>query len=182
MASLTRPFTHRLAIYRSRKPSRFRAGTEETEFCRDKVALPKPPSDVSKAKHFTATFLGKNGQQTECRMTGDEYILVQAEKQGLDLPCTCRGGICGACVGRIVKGTVDMSDIPDLTFTLSEDEIEDGMALLCMARPTSDVVIETQSDWGYSLGVTEWKGASGTLSATPEPLMGDKWTEENHGF
>ena len=56
--------------------------------------------------------------------------------------------------------------------TVSEDEQAQGMALICMARPTSDVSIETQCDWGYSLGVGEWKGASGRFSATPEPLMG----------
>ena len=35
------------------------------------------------------------------------------------------------------------------------------MALLCMSRPAGDCVVETQSDWGYSLGVAEWKGATG---------------------
>lgn len=177
------------------------------------------------------------------------YILDAAEKAGLDLPATCRGGICGACVGRIASGgrvhdagwwprlpefvggvptaalhrpgrrpwplagqgllpgsnppshvaagpvvrdrpptparaprplpagKVDMSDIDDLSFTMSEDEQAQGMALLCMARATTDCTIETQCDWGYSLGVTEWKGATGRFSAAPDPLMGDSWTE-----
>ncbi len=48
--------------------------------------------------------------------------------------------------------------------------------LLCMARPTSDIEVEIQSDWGYSLG-GEWKGASGSFEATPQPLMGQKWKE-----
>jgi hypothetical protein len=56
-----------------------------------------------------------------------------------------------------------MSDIDDLSFTLSEDEQAQGMALLCMARATSDCEIETQCDWGYSLGVCEWKGEAGGL-------------------
>jgi hypothetical protein len=38
-----------------------------------------------------------------------------------------------------------------------------GMALICMARPVEDCVIETQSDWGYSLGVGEWKGPTGHI-------------------
>lgn len=46
------------------------------------------------------------------------------------------------------------------------------MTLLCMARPTADCEIETQCDWGYSLGVGDWKGASGKFSSTPDPLMG----------
>jgi len=40
-----------------------------------------------------------------------------------------------------------------------------GMVLICMARPVTDrVKIETQSDWGYSLGVGEWKGATGHIA------------------
>ena len=62
---------------------------------------------------------------------------------------------------------------------MSEDELAQGMTLLCMARPVSDVVrVETQSDWGYSLGVDEWKGATGViLGKKVEPLMGTSWSE-----
>jgi len=69
--------------------------------------------------------------------------------------------------------------IADLAFTVSDEEAADGMALLCMARPVSDrVVVETQSDWGYSLGVGEWKGATGEISGKKvDPLMGKKWDE-----
>lgn len=67
--------------------------------------------------------------------------------------------------------------VADLSFTMSDEEAADGMTLLCMARPVSDtVVIETQSDWGYSLGVAEWKGATGRIQGKEvEPLMGKKW-------
>eukprot|EP00955_Chlamydomonas_euryale_P108031 365813-Chlamydomonas_euryale.AAC.6 len=82
---------------------------------------------------------------------------------------TCRGGICGACVARVAKGSTDMSDIPDLEFTVSEEEQAKGMTLLCMARATSDCEIEIQSDWGYSLG-NEWKGATGAFEAKPVPM------------
>jgi ferredoxin len=64
----------------------------------------------------------------------------------LELPFTCKGGICGCCVGRVAEGEVDQSDIADLSFVLTEDEIANGITMLCMARPVSDVVrIETQA-------------------------------------
>lgn len=87
------------------------------------------------------------------------------------------GGICGACVARVAEGAVDQSDVADLEFTLEPEEIEAGMALLCMSRPKSDVSIETQCDWGVSLGFKEWQGASGKFVGAVDPLMGKKWAD-----
>lgn len=144
-------------------------------FCRDKVSV---RSDVaSKGVNYMLTFVGADGETREVVCPDNQYILSAAEAGGLDLPATCRGGICGACVARITKGTIDVSDIADLSFTVSEEEQAEGMALLCMTRATSNLTIETQSDWGYSLGVGEWKGATGKFSATPDPLVGVSWTE-----
>lgn len=52
------------------------------------------------------------------------------------------------------------------------------MTLLCMSRPISDrLVVETQSDWGYSIGdLSEWKGPTGEiLGKRVQPLMGKAW-------
>lgn len=73
------------------------------------------------------------------------------------------------------QGEVDQSDIPDLSFTMDEAEIAQGMALICMSRAKSDMVVETQCDWGYSLGVAEWQGASGKFEGKVDPLMGKEW-------
>jgi hypothetical protein len=77
----------------------------------------------------------------------------------------------------VAKGAVDQSDVADLEFTLEPEEIADGMALLCMSRPVSDVSIETQCDWGVSLGFKEWQGASGKFVGAVDPLMGKKWAD-----
>lgn len=87
------------------------------------------------------------------------------------------GGICGTCVARVAEGKVDQSDVDDLSFTLEDDQIEAGMALLCMARAASDVKLETQCDWGLSLGFSDWKGATGKLVGGVDPLMGKKWAD-----
>jgi 2Fe-2S type ferredoxin len=109
------------------------------------------------------TFMGAEGSSVAVEVPKDAYILDAGLEAGLELPYTCRGGICGACVGRVASGSVDMSDIDDLSFTIDEEEQAKGMALICMARPVEDCVIETQSDWGYSLGVGEWKGPTGHI-------------------
>lgn len=146
------------------------------KLCKDMVSAPNAPYSA-KGEVYKVTFMGAAGEARVVDCPDDMYILDAAERAGLDLPATCRGGICGACVGRVVSGSVDQSDIQDLSFTVSEDEQAQGMALICMSRAQGDVSIETQCDWGYSLGVGEWKGASGKFSASPDPLMGDKWAE-----
>lgn len=159
--------------------------------------------------------------------TQDQYILDAGLDAGLELPYTCRGGICGcvgcqivvvtrmllhlrACVGKVTQGSVDQSDVrivlvvsacnPTITrrwrtchsawtrarsttcvcseLVCMHHHHTQGMALLCMARPVGDCTIETQSDYGYSLGIAEWKGATGKITGGKvQPLMGKKWEE-----
>jgi len=146
-------------------------------FCRDKVNVDSRGSFQSQGKVYKLTFKGVGDEERVVECPDDTYILDAAEQAGLDLPATCKSGICGTCVGRIAGGQFDSSDIADIEFTISKEEQEQGLAMLCMTRACSDLTIETQCDWGYSLGVKDWEGASGRFSATPDPLMGKKWDE-----
>jgi CDP-4-dehydro-6-deoxyglucose reductase len=72
--------------------------------------------------------------------TEDVSILKSAEKAGLALPYGCRGGSCGSCKGKLLSGELERED--EDPFALSDDERAAGYALLCVARPLSDVTIE----------------------------------------
>ncbi|KAL4853340.1 Ferredoxin-1 [Chlorella vulgaris] len=145
-------------------------------FCRDKISERTDRMDEI-AGTSTVIFLGADNTEVAVEVPKGGYILDSGLDAGLELPFTCKGGICGCCVGRVAEGQVDQSDIADLSFVLTDEEVADGLTLMCMARPVSDVVrMETQSDWGYALGSNNWKGPSGhILGKAIDPLMGDRW-------
>lgn len=70
-----------------------------------------------------------------------ETILEAALRQGLNLPYVCRDGACGACKGKILKGTVDYGIFQE--GVLTDAEKAEGKALFCCAKPLSDLEIES---------------------------------------
>jgi len=72
-----------------------------------------------------------------------ESVLTAALRQDLVLPYGCRNGACGSCKARIVEGRVDYGVYQ--AKTLTEEERAQGKALLCQARPLTDLVIEART-------------------------------------
>lgn len=68
----------------------------------------------------------------------DEYILEEAEDAGLRLPYDCRSGTCTTCMQKCLEGEVDQ----DLAFAISDEELEQGYRLICIASPLSDIVLD----------------------------------------
>ena len=86
---------------------------------------------------YTVTVL-PSGHQFHAE--SDETILDAALRSGLALPYGCRGGACGACIGKVVSGEFDYGD--DEPMALNEAQAAVGMALFCLARPTTDITLE----------------------------------------
>ncbi len=72
----------------------------------------------------------------------DESILAAALREGFTLPYGCRNGACGSCKGKVLQGLVDHGKHQENT--LKKEEIAEGKALFCVARPLSDLVIEVK--------------------------------------
>ena len=71
----------------------------------------------------------------------DQSLLDAALGASLNLPHSCKGGNCGSCRARLLKGEIHYPNGPPLG--LSNAEVADGFVLLCQARARSDLAIET---------------------------------------
>jgi ferredoxin len=70
---------------------------------------------------------------------GDLTLLEAAEMSRIELPSSCRNGTCRTCLCRLVSGEVAYTvEWPGL----SAEEKAEGYVLPCVARPTTDVVLE----------------------------------------
>ncbi len=72
----------------------------------------------------------------------DRYILQAGEKQGVELPFSCRNGACTTCAVRILSGEVYQPEAMGISPKLKEQ----GYALLCVSYPRSDLEVETQDE------------------------------------
>ncbi len=72
-----------------------------------------------------------------------ESVLDAALREhGSLLPYGCRNGTCGVCMAQVISGEVAYSD--GNPPALGAQEQAEGKALLCRARPCSDLVIEVR--------------------------------------
>ncbi len=72
----------------------------------------------------------------------NETILEAALRQGLTLPYGCRGGSCGACVGKLAEGRVRYLIDSDKLKGIDRIDAKNGEILLCQAVPESDLIID----------------------------------------
>ncbi len=78
-----------------------------------------------------------DGKPYDMPINKNEKILDVALSMGLDLPYSCKAGVCCTCRCKVVEGSTEM----EKNFTLEKPEVEQGFILSCQARPTSNRVV-----------------------------------------
>ncbi|MBV6303839.1 phenylacetate-CoA oxygenase/reductase subunit PaaK [Candidimonas humi] len=66
-----------------------------------------------------------------------DSVLDSALAQGVELPYSCKGGVCSTCRCKVVEGEVDM----DANFALEDYEVARGFVLSCQSFPVSDRLV-----------------------------------------
>jgi ring-1,2-phenylacetyl-CoA epoxidase subunit PaaE len=98
---------------------------------------PKPQAMTEGAQADIALEIVLDGKTHAMGMSADDHVLDAALSAGLDLPYSCKGGVCCTCRARVLDGKVSM----DRNYTLEQWEVDKGFVLTCQSRPLTQRVV-----------------------------------------
>ena len=97
---------------------------------KDEAAVP--------SENVTTVTVIMDGHKKTFTMTRDAANIVDAAADhGIELPYSCKGGVCATCRTHVREGTVQM----DTNYGLEPWEVEAGFILACQSRPQTDEVL-----------------------------------------
>lgn len=67
----------------------------------------------------------------------DPSILDAAAAAGMDVPFSCKSGVCSTCRAKVLEGRVRM----DRNFALDKEEVAAGFVLTCQSHPLTERVV-----------------------------------------
>ena len=118
------------------------------EYPEAKIKIERFASSIPKHEHRPAALAEGAAHDTEVTVILDgatrsftldrttENILDAGLRQGIELPYSCKGGVCSTCRCKLVEGEVDM----DANFALEDYEVARGFILACQSYPVTDRV------------------------------------------
>jgi ring-1,2-phenylacetyl-CoA epoxidase subunit PaaE len=94
---------------------------------------------VLKMKATQSVKVINGGITHEIQVPRGKSILEAALDQGVELPHSCKGALCGSCQGTLLSGKVKL----DKNYSLTDEELATGQVLTCVSKPlTADIVIK----------------------------------------
>jgi len=73
---------------------------------------------------------------------GQHSILDAGRAAGIDLPFSCKGGMCSTCRARLLEGEVKMAK----NYALEPHEVASGFVLTCQSYPLTERVVISFDD------------------------------------
>jgi ring-1,2-phenylacetyl-CoA epoxidase subunit PaaE len=94
-------------------------------------AAPAAPAAAAPAAGTAEVTILMDGRRRSFTMSqDDETVLDAAARAGIELPFSCRAGVCSTCRTKVVRGAVEMAQ----NYALEEWELEQGYVLACQSR------------------------------------------------
>jgi ring-1,2-phenylacetyl-CoA epoxidase subunit PaaE len=113
---------------------RFAAATPRSaEIDKERDAAPEAAASAAQAVLATISVVMDGRRRSFPMAPSDASVLEAAERAGLELPFSCRSGICATCRARITDGAAVMAH----NIALEPWETDAGFVLCCQARPTT---------------------------------------------
>jgi ring-1,2-phenylacetyl-CoA epoxidase subunit PaaE len=97
---------------------------------------PRRASPAPEAQPAAIAEITLDGVTRRVPMANGETVLEAGLRAGLDLPWSCRGGMCCTCRAKVTEGAVEMAT----NYSLQPWETEAGYVLTCQSRPTTATV------------------------------------------
>lgn len=121
-----------------------RAGLPETHIHIERFGVPDTRDDahLHDAKPGDAEgaqlIVQRDGRSHELVFTpGTPSILDAAAAAGIDVPYSCKSGVCATCRAKLLEGRVRL----DRNFALDQGELDAGFVLTCQAHPLTKRVV-----------------------------------------
>ena len=117
-------------------------GMDEAHIHSERFGVPRKgakPSEAVRqaADHATVTII-MDGHKKQFGMHRDDANIVDAAAgNGIDLPYSCKGGVCATCRCHLREGEVTMAT----NYGLEPWEVEAGYVLACQSRPVSKSIL-----------------------------------------
>ncbi|WP_214226872.1 ferredoxin--NADP reductase [Pedobacter sp. B4-66] len=116
-------------------------GFDITQIKRETFVMPEDEVDeddtTEKEVKDTNTYsviLNLKGKEYHLSVPYNKTILNAALEKNIDVPYSCKSGICSTCTANCIKGNVRM----DYNEILMDDEIAAGRVLVCTGHPTEN--------------------------------------------
>jgi len=87
-----------------------------------------PAAAVAGAAEVTVRVDGR--RRSFSMKIADETVLDAAARAGIELPFSCRAGVCSTCRTKVISGEVEMAQ----NYALEDWELEQGYVLACQSR------------------------------------------------
>jgi ring-1,2-phenylacetyl-CoA epoxidase subunit PaaE len=115
----------------------FTVATVEPEHTKQHDAVAPAPTAAQPQAGMAEVTVIMDGRRRSFTMPMiGETVLEAAARAGLDLPFSCRAGVCSTCRTKVVRGEVAM----DQNYALEEWELEQGYVLACQSRVRTPVL------------------------------------------